>query len=443
MFNSKFWYNFDYVSLVLVISLAVFGIVSLAGATGESDARWVKQLFFFIFGLICCIGIVFVDYRTLTRYAPLLYIGGIITLVIVFVPQLGHKTHGAQSWIKPKGLPFQVQVQPAEFAKLTTIIMLAKVLGSRKERWNGLWDMMRPLIIGVIPTIFILAQPDLGSAVVFGPITLLMMFAAGMPISFFLLLFSPFLAILGISHDPVLMLIWIGVLGFLLIYAISRHTSWTVWLPFILLSIASYMVVYSQGEKIWEKFPTNAKTRLMTYFDPDSVSTANAWNINQSKIALGSGGFWGIGLGKGTQSRYGFLPESEHDFVFPSVGEQLGFVGGITLLFLFFLLMMRGLETAVSSKTLQGSLIATGIVSLFFSHITINIGMVTGLLPVTGLPLTFISYGGSFMLASMVSVGLLINIHYRSATEMIEDGFMKNRSQMALPSKIDDNDIWG
>ncbi len=441
MFNSKFWYNFDYISLVLVISLAVFGIVSLAGATGDSDARWGKQLLFFIIGLISCISIVFIDYRTLTRYAPLLYIGGIITLILIFVPQLGHKTHGAQSWIKIKSLPFQIQ--PAEFAKLTTIIMLARILGSHKEQWNGLWDMMRPLIIGAIPTIFILAQPDLGSAVVFGPITLLMMFAAGMPLSFFLLLFSPFLAVLGISHDPVLMLIWIGALGFLLIYAISRHTSWTIWLPFILISIAAYMVVYSQGEKIWDKLPTNPKTRLMTYIDPESVSTAKAWNINQSKIALGAGGFWGIGLGKGTQSRYGFLPESEHDFVFPSVGEQLGFVGGVALLFLFFLLMMRGLETAVSSKTLQGALIATGVVSLFFSHITINIGMVTGLLPVTGLPLTFISYGGSFMLASMISVGLLINIRYRSATEMMEDGFMKNRSQMSLPSKSDDNDIWG
>ena len=441
MFQSKIWYSFDYISLFLVLCLSTFGVVALAGATMGTNASelWVRQAAWACIGLVACFGVIFIDYRTIIRYALAFYIVGIVGLLLCFVPYIGHYAKGAYSWIRLGPLP---QFQPSEFAKLTTIIMLAKVLGGRKEQWTGLLDVMRPLLVGIVPSILILKQPDLGTAIVFGPITLLMMFAAGMPIPFFLLLLSPLLCLIGISHDPIFILLWSGVMGVLLLIALIRRVPWTVWLPFLLIAAVSYFAVFQYGEKVWNQLRDHQKVRITSYFNQgEAIKDAN-WNIYQSKIALGSGGFWGVGLGKGTQSTYGFLPEYQHDFMFPTVGEQLGFVGGVTLLGLFLLLLMRGLETAIGTKTLYGSLIASGVIALYFSHILINIGMVTGLLPVTGLPLTFISYGGTFMIANMIGIGLLINIRMRTATEMLEDSFLSNREQMVLPKRMESNDIW-
>ncbi len=441
MLHSKIWYNIDYISLFLVICLTTFGVIALAGATQGTNASelWIKQALWVFMGLVCCLSFIFLDYRTLIRYAPFFYFAGLFGLWLCFIPVFGHYAKGAYSWVKIGPLP---QFQPSEFAKITTILMLAKVLGSKKEKWDGLWDMMRPLLIGGIPAIIILKQPDLGTAVVFGPITLLMMFAAGMPIPYVLLLFSPFLCFFGLSHDTVMMLIWFGLICGLLFMSILRKIPWTVWVPFLLIAVVSYIAVLQYAESAWDQLRAHQKERIVGYFNPEMETKGFNWNIWQSKVALGSGGFWGIGLGEGTQSKYGFLPEFQHDFVFPTIGEQFGFMGGITLLGLFLLLLMRGLETAVSTKTLYGSLIASGVVSLYFSHISINVGMVTGLLPVTGLPLTFISYGGTFMIANMIGIGLLINVRIRTAFDMIEDSFLSNHPQMILPKPSQTEDIW-
>lgn len=438
--RSKILYSIDFVLLFLVLCLTSFGVVVLSGAAEGTtvSSLWVQQAVWACMGLFCCIAILFVDYRTIIRYGTIFYIIGIILLLLCFVPYIGLYKKGAYSWIRvgPK------QFQPAEFAKLTTIIMLAKILGHRKEQWTGLWDMVKPLLIGVIPSLIILKQPDLGTAVVFGPITLLMMFAAGMPISYFLLLLSPLTCLMGISHDPIIIFLWAGLLGGLLLYALLRKAPWTICLPFLVISVIAYVAVFEYAELVWNQLHDHQKARIVGYLNPEIEKKGFNWNSHQSKVALGSGGFWGVGIGKGTQSRLGFLPEYQHDFVFPTVGEQTGFVGGVVLLGLFLLVIMRGLETAVYSKALQGSLLATGIISLFFSHISINIGMVTGLLPVTGLPLSFISYGGSFMLINMTAIGLIMNVRMRTATEMIDDTFMSNHSQMVLPKRIEDNSIW-
>lgn len=441
MLHSKIWYSFDYVSFFLLLCLTAFGVVALAGATQGTNASelWIKQTIWILLGIVCLIGVLLVDYRTLIRYAWILYIIGLGGLLLCFVPYVGHFAKGANSWVKIGPLP---QFQTSELAKITTIILLAKILGGRKEQWTGLWDIIRPLIVGGIPSVLILKQPDLGTAIVFGPITLLMMFTAGMPVTFFLLLISPFACFLGISHDPVFMLIWFGFICSLLLLSLLRRVPWTVWLPFLTLAVIAYIAVFHYAETVWNQLRDHQKDRIVGYLNPEIEKKGFNWNIYQSKVALGSGGFWGIGLGKGTQSKYGFLPEFQHDFVFPTVGEQFGFVGGVALLGLFLLLIMRGLETAVTTKTLHGSLIAVGVMALFFSHISINVGMVTGLLPVTGLPLTFISYGGSFMLVNMIGIGLLINIRMRTATEMIEDSLLSNREQMVLPKRIEGNDIW-
>ncbi|RJP32813.1 MAG: rod shape-determining protein RodA [Candidatus Omnitrophota bacterium] len=443
MFRSKILYEIDYFTLLVAIGLVTFGVFTIAGAGVNEEVanlwykqRWFKQIIWALCGFALLTLILCIDYQLLIRFAPAIYVIGIVGLLLCFIPFFVLERKGASSWIHIGPLP---QIQPAEFAKLTTILMLARILAAKKEQWYGLIDLMKPLLIGMIPSLLILKQPDLGSAFVFIPITLIMMFVAGMPYAYLLLLCSPALCLLGISHDPLFILIWLALVGSILLVAILHQVPWSITVPFVLISLGAYFIVFEYGQTIWEHAPQHAKLRIEGYMQPDMDPNATNYNINQSKIALGSGGFWGKGLGKGTQSTLKFLPEYQHDFIFPVVGEQSGFIGAVSLLALFLLLLIRGMDTAVEAKTLQGALVAAGIVALFFSHILINVGMVTGLLPVTGLPLTFISYGGSFMLANLMGVALMINVRMRGPHEMLKDSIFISRSQMALPAHIPDD----
>jgi rod shape determining protein RodA len=437
VFDWKILYRFDYLTFLLALCLAGFGLVVIGGAGGEEGSGlFISQLKRVIVALTCLFIVVSVEYRFFVRYAPVFYGLALVGLIMCFIPVFQRSSHGATSWISIAGF---MQIQPGELAKLATILMLARVLSTRKEQWNGLWGVMRPLLIGIIPALLVLVQPDLGTAIVFGPVTLIMMFVAGMPVTYFVILFSPALCLLGISHDIIYILIWLALMTGILLMAVLRQIHWSIWMPFLLISVVAYGMVFTKGESVWEKLPEHQKGRIVGYLNPEFDPSGTNYNINQSKIALGSGGFWGKGIGKGTQSNYKFLPEFKHDFIFSILGEQTGFLGSVIVLGLFLLLIIRGFDTAMETKTLQGSLIAAGVVSLFFTHIFINVGMVTGILPVTGLPLTFISYGGTFMLSSMIGVGLLINIRMRTTSELLKDSFSGGRPTMAIPTKIVDD----
>lgn len=387
-------------------------------------------------GIVFMLAILTIEYRHLLRYSLILYILSLGLLSLCFVPHVGFYVKGAYSWVRIVG---PLQFQPAEFAKLTTILFLAKFLSARKDRWNNLWQVTAPILIGITPSLMILKQPDFGTATVFAPITLVMMYIAGMPAYYFIYLFAPALCLLGISHDILFILLWLGLTTSMILLALVRKIHWSIWVPFIFISVLAYVAVFQFGEKIWEKMPSHQQARILGYLDPDYDPTGHNFNINQSKIALGSGGFWGKGIGQGTQSKYDFLPEFKHDFVFSIVGEQVGFLGSSILLGLFLLLLIRGVDTAIETKTLPGSLIVTGVISLFFYHIFINVGMVTGLIPVTGLPLTFISYGGTFMLSNMIGVGFLMNVRMYTSTELMNDSYSGGRPTMSIPKDIKDD----
>jgi rod shape determining protein RodA len=446
VWDSKIWFKIDYLSLLLMLSLVTVGILAIAGATTaeytvdviRDKPLWVKQIAWALLGLVFLAGVVWVDYRLLIKYAPLLYILGIIGLILCYIPLFSHVSHGARSWVK---LGIGPQIQTSEIAKLTTLLMLARFLSNRKAQWNGLQDVIIPLAIGAVPAVLILAQPDLGTAVVFIPMTLIMMYAAGLPHSYLLLLLAPASCIMAIIPGVIPFLIWISLIFSLLLSIAYFRVPWSIWLPALTVTILAYAAIYNYGPVMWEHVPEHQKNRIIGYMNPEFDPRNTNYHIIQSKIALGSGGFWGKGLGEGTQGILKFLPEFQHDFVFPIWGEQAGFVGGTILLVLFLLLLMRGIDTALHTRVMQGALIAVGVVSLFFAHILINVGMVTGLLPVTGLPLTFISYGGSFMVCSMMAVGLIMNVRLRNSVDLIKERFGSNRPAMELPKTISD-DIW-
>lgn len=436
MLTVKDLLRFDFLAFGFTAALITCGLFAISGASAPMEnGNWMNTLWFsqfirVLFGLGLMAVIILIDYQSFTRYSFILYIIAIFLLILCFT-SLGFKTKGATSWLRIAGIP---SIQPSEFAKLAAILFLAQALSYRQEQWNGLLDMIKPLVIGIIPSLLILKQPDLGTAIIFGPVTVMMMIVAGMPVSFLLLLLSPFLCLFAISHDLFYIVIWFLTICSLLLMAIFYRVPATVWSFFLSIAVAAYIGVFQYGETVWEKLPPHQKARIEGYFYPEYDLMKTNFNINQSKIALGSGGMHGKGFGNGTQSTHGFLPEYQHDFIFPTIGEQFGFMGTMLLLSLFMLLLLRGIDTALETRSLQGSLVASGVVAMFFTHIFINIGMVTGLLPVTGLPLTFISYGGSFMLTNMMAVGLLINIRMRSGDEHTKDSMFKMESQMSIPT---------
>lgn len=433
----QFVQRLDPLMLLVTLALVAFGVVAIMGATINQDGGiWQLQLAWALIGLCLMAAALMIDYRFLVRYAPVLYGLTLLLLILVLTP-LGYETKGAQSWLRIPGL--NRGIQPAEFAKLGAIFMLAYWLGWRKGEWSNPFDLYVPLLIGAVPALLILKQPDLGSAVIFGPMTIIMMFVAGMPFSYLLCMIAPAFCVLGIFNDPIYLLIWLGLMSFVVLVIIWEKVSWTACLPFLLLAVVAYAGIDVYGQQMWNSLDEYKKDRILTYWDPEHDPKGASYNFIQAKIALGSGGFWGKGLGQGTQSKFGFVPELEHDFVFATFGEQLGFLGAAILLGLFMLLMIRGLDTATQSRSMQGALLASGVIAMFLTHILINIGMIVGLLPVTGLPLTFISYGGTFMVTSLIGVGLIMNIRMQSTQAPVSESTKPSKPAMVIPTSQREN----
>jgi len=317
------------------------------------------------FSIVVVLAILRLEYTALTRYSKYLYVINILLLVSVFF--LGTEVKGAQSWIKtPLG-----SIQPSEFSKILLIITFAHYLVLKQGKLSKLQDLIPAFIFVAIPLLLILKQPDLGTALVIIAIMVGMLFVAGANRTILISVFGGG-SLAGIGY----------ILG---------HLKFGWWMP-----LKAYQL-----------------NRILVVFDPNIDPRGAGWNVWQSKIAIGSGGLLGKGLGGGTQSMGQFLPEQWTDFIFAVFAEELGFVGAGLLLIAFFILCFRGLKIAAASKDLYGSLIAAGIVSMYLFHIIENVGMALGVMPVTGIPLPFVSYGGSSMLTNMIGLGLLLNIYVR------------------------------
>ncbi len=361
--------NLDLTVLVTVLLLVLFGLAAVYSAThaAQSDPFFglKKQLVGVVLGLLGMALLVLVDYHASERLHLLIYIGNILMLLSVLV--FGREVHGARSWL---GLgPFSLQ--PSEFAKVAVIVTLARHLAN-KESLASAWDLASPLLHVAVPLGLILLQPDLGTALVFIFITFSMLYMAGA----------------RCWHLAVLA----GVPLAVLIVVIFAHFRFGFPLPII----KDYQL-----------------ERLTSFLNPARDAQRSGYNLLQAMIAVGSGRFIGKGFLRGTQGRLGYVPEHSTDFIFTIVGEELGFVGGFLLLVLFFTLIWRGLRIAYQAKDKYGCLIATGVLSMFLFHVMENIGMNLGVMPITGIPLPFISAGASSMTASLWAVGLLENVWVR------------------------------
>jgi rod shape determining protein RodA len=395
--------------VAVTLVLAVVGLATLYSA-GQTDVPtfvssiWHRQLIWLGLGLVAALLMYRTSPRLLEWATPYAY--GIALLVLVFtlvVGTGGGTAASERSWLAIGGVRLG---QPAEFAKLAVILMLARWLAERREAPATLRDLMPPVLIAGLPALLVAKQPDLGSAIVFVAILFAMLYWAGTKPSHLLLLGSPVIGLV-LAFSTVAWGAWIVVLVALLVW----------WRPYVWEGLAVMLFNVITGVlavPFWRRLAPYQQNRLLTFLNPEVDPRATGWHVLQSKIAIGSGGLFGQGFTHGPQKRLAYVPAQHTDFIFPVLGEELGFVGVVVALALFAALLLILLRIARRATDPYSSLCVFGLAGLLFTHILENVGMTVNLLPITGIPLPFFSYGGSFLLACSLAVGISLRVAWES-----------------------------
>jgi len=384
-----------FLGLVLISLLSVYSATNLPG----QYSIFVKHVLWIFSGLLVALFFYFYPVQKLIRLSVWLYILSTIFLVIVLF--IGKKTSGSESWIQVG----RFQFQPSEFAKFTTILILAYFLSRRNVEPDRIITLIVSAVLTLIPIFLVILQPDLGTAIVFGSIFLGVTFWAGVPAFWLILILSPMVVILA-SFLSVKIFI-IALILTTLVFILMRRS-----LILTFLVIALNLMVGLTSEHIYHKvLKPHQQKRIATFLNPSSDPLGAGYNVIQSKIAIGSGGLTGKGFLKGTQTQLRFVPAQWTDFIFCVPAEEFGFIGSAIILILYFILLWRILNLASILKQRFASLVAIGIFSTWAFHVVVNIGMTLGLLPVIGIWLPFLSYGGSAMWMNMAMVGLLLNFY--------------------------------
>ncbi|MBS4022936.1 MAG: rod shape-determining protein RodA [Dethiobacter sp.] len=362
MFDRRIFRNFDFLLLftagaIMMVSLIVISSATLVNPTGDPNYFVKRQAVRFAIGLVVMLVVVSIDYTQFYRFSSYLYVFNLGLLLAVFF--VGREGGGAQRWIDLKVF----DLQPSEFAKVIIIISLARHLVSREGNFDSIFSIIPSFMHVALPMALIFLQPDLGTSLVFIAILYGMLFIAGARVRHLLLY-----AVVGIG------------VGFPI---------------------------------LWSKLKLYQKMRLTVFINPESDPLVYGYQLIQSMIAIGSGGLRGKGLFEGTQSQLEFLPAQHTDFIFSVLAEEMGFIGGVVLLLLFLLLIYRVIRTASLARDTFGALICIGVASMLTFQVLVNIGMTISIMPVTGLPLPFMSYGGSQVLANLIALGLVLNIGMR------------------------------
>lgn len=423
----------DYVLLSCVVLLIGFGIAFVYSSAIDSEGillsnEYLKQIVWALLGFVLLLGLALYDYRLIERYISWVFIG--LLVILVYTRLFGRYVNGAKSWI---GIG-EIGIQPSEFGKIIFILFFAHFLKT-SEKESPRRRFFKAIGFFIVPTGLILLQPDLGTATVFIPIFFFMCFAAGIKLRYimFLLLSGALtilftmlpvwqsqiaqvtVPILNILVEPRLrIIITSGVLAITIIGILGKlfykNNVYYYWIAYAFTIIFLSLVFSYLAGKVLKEYQLK---RLIIFMNPDSDRLGAGWNIIQSKIAIGAGGFFGRGFLHGTQSHYRFLPQQSTDFIFSILSEELGFIGGFFVFILYMIMMLEMINIFRKSNNTFGSYIAAGILGMFFFHFIVNVGMVMGIMPITGIPLFFLSYGGSSLWTAMASIGLLMSINYR------------------------------
>ena len=363
--------GFDPILLISVLILLVVGTLLVYSATrqwyaanGLDPQYYLKRhVINVLIGCALAWGVTVIDYRLLRAYTPIVWGVGVLGLIAVLIPGLGSEINGAKAWIS---LPGGFQIQPAELAKISIIVGMSMLLAERDHSSDepSTREILQALVVAGVPVLLILAQPDMGTVFIISAVVVTIIAASGAPMRW-----------------PIALLL-IAVLGGL--FATKAGV------------INDYQI-----------------KRLQSFVDPNADSSGAGYQLRQARITVGSGGLIGTGLFNGPQTNGRFVPEQQTDFIFTVAGEELGFVGSAGILIALLLILIRGFAIARKSTDPFGTLVCIGVIAWFSFQIFENIGMTLGLMPMTGVPLPFLSYGGSSMFANMIGIGLLQNVHAR------------------------------
>jgi rod shape determining protein RodA len=353
--NPQFWRDFDWFLLLVALLLSAIGLVEIYSATLNMTAAsfFERQLVWVGVGVVVLFLVASIDYHALAERVPFIYGGTIVVLAAVLL--FGRTVSGHQSWFRVGSLG----LQPSELAKLVVVIALARFFAGLPRRYLGPRQMLTAVAIGGLPLLLVALQPDLGTAMTFAPILALGLFVRGIRPS----------------------AIAAGALGALL------------------------MLVPA-----WYLLEDYQKDRILVFMQPETDPLGSGYQVIQSKIAIGAGGLWGTGLFEGSQNQGGFLPTRHTDFIFSVIAEELGFVGVTVTLALLLALVARALAIAMKPRDTLGTFIVVGVVGMFVFHILVNVGMVVGFMPITGIPLPFLSYGGSSVVTAFAALGLVVSV---------------------------------
>ena len=356
--KNKIFKNMEWWILISAILLCIVGFVALYSASQQLELTYLKrQIIWFVISIVIMIITMLTDYEFLAKISPLFYVIGIISLIAVLFTRT---INGANSWFNIGIFSFQ----PAELAKISVILFLASVMvkiqEKNKQEINVFWKLLIVLAVVAVPVGLIVLQPDFGTAAAYLVATVLMLFVSGIDRKYIIIA--------------------------------------------LLLIITAAPLVYNF------LLPNHAKKRIEVFLNPESDPKGSGYNVLQSKIAIGAGELTGMGILNGNQTQMGYLSPKTTDFIYSVIGEEMGFVIAVAVILIYVTLITRSLYVAKTAKDDLGSYIAAGISGIFLFHMTENIGMTLGLLPITGVPLLFISYGGSSMITSFICIGLLLNI---------------------------------
>ncbi|PKN76998.1 MAG: rod shape-determining protein RodA [Deltaproteobacteria bacterium HGW-Deltaproteobacteria-10] len=360
-FDRRIFQYFDWTLLALVLGICAIGVINIYSAVFSLNEKQIplyfKQIQWVLIGLFFMMMVFLIDYRVISEGAYVIY--GVSVALLIFVALFGHTANGSQRWIAFGGFSFQ----PSELMKLTIILALARYFDDHKSNEPyTLKELVIPFLMVLGPFLFILKQPDLGTALII------------------MIVFASIVFFIGVN-----------------------------WKSLAIVSAGGLMLM-PLG---WHFLKDYQRNRLITFLNPENDPLGTGYHIIQSMIAVGSGGIFGKGFLKGSQTQLKFLPEQQTDFVFSVFAEEWGFIGALFLFILFMSLIFWGLKIALHSRDLLGTLIAFGITALISWEVFINAGMVLGVLPVVGIPLPFLSYGGSAMIVLLTAIGLLMNVSVR------------------------------
>lgn len=401
----EFLRNMDYTLVASVILLMIIGIIMIHSASTSENLVitdiWKKQIVWVFLSLIVMVAVIPVPQKFIYAFSYFFYAAG---LVLLIATQLyGSKGGGSERWL----LIGPVRFQPSEFMKIATICTLARYLSYKKNSPTSYTKCIVPFIITGIPMVLVQMQPDLGTALVFAALVLPMLYWAGLDTVRLFFIVAPVLSAIFTApfipfFNPIVWVAFMFVVVAVLYYSRYNFIGMGINLGTNIFAGIATPYVFNHLAQYQQK-------RITTIFNPEADPLSSGYQIINSMIAVGSGGILGKGIGKGRYTELGFLPHAHTDFIFSVIGEELGFIGALFVIAIVFNIVYRGIMIASDVKNPFISLTAIGISTVFAFHMFVNIGMVIGIMPVTGLPLPFLSYGGSSCLTNAIMIGLLLN----------------------------------